>query len=283
MILSLHPLFQGDRHLNPAGRQPNQTDEILIRQASAVVLPQGCPQSWYALVRHYQQHVFPNYDARWRFPGKIGQIEMFQRYGWCHPRTLVFRNSGAYLAACAHEHIEKRLPLPLVFKYDWGGEGETVFLMENPTQLSAQLEQAQRYEKSGQAGFLLQELVPDQHRVLRVVVIGSYRLAYWRVAQQSGSFLHNVASGALCDFDADIELQQKALKVTEDICHRTRINLAGLDFLFGHLEPEVTEPQPLLLEINYYFGRKGLGGSERYYRILQFEINQWLHALNLTP
>jgi ribosomal protein S6--L-glutamate ligase len=36
----------------------------------------------------------------------------------------------------------------------------------------------------------------------------------------------------------------------------------------------------MLLEINYYFGRKGLGGSEAYYKILRKEIQAWLSSLD---
>jgi ribosomal protein S6--L-glutamate ligase len=32
----------------------------------------------------------------------------------------------------------------------------------------------------------------------------------------------------------------------------------------------------MLLEINYFFGRRGLGGSEAYYKILLAEIQVWL-------
>jgi len=33
----------------------------------------------------------------------------------------------------------------------------------------------------------------------------------------------------------------------------------------------------LFLEINYFFGRKGLGGSEAYYKLLQQEIDRWIN------
>ena len=38
---------------------------------------------------------------------------------------------------------------------------------------------------------------------------------------------------------------------------------------------------PLFLEINYYFGRRGLGGSERYYALLVSEIIKWIKSLGL--
>jgi ribosomal protein S6--L-glutamate ligase len=31
-----------------------------------------------------------------------------------------------------------------------------------------------------------------------------------------------------------------------------------------------------MLEINYFVGRSGLGGSEGYYRILEAEVSAWL-------
>jgi ribosomal protein S6--L-glutamate ligase len=31
-----------------------------------------------------------------------------------------------------------------------------------------------------------------------------------------------------------------------------------------------------MLEINYFFGRRGLGGSDAFYEILKREINTWL-------
>jgi ribosomal protein S6--L-glutamate ligase len=43
---------------------------------------------------------------------------------------------------------------------------------------------------------------------------------------------------------------------------------------------EDEDPTPLLLEINYFFGRKGLGGSEAYYKILQEEIQAWLAGIS---
>ena len=50
-------------------------------------------------------------------------------------------------------------------------------------------------------------------------------------------------------------------------------DLAGVDVVFSAQE---NDAPPLLLEINYFFGRKGLGGSEAYYKILQAEIQTWL-------
>ena len=63
------------------------------------------------------------------------------------------------------------LPFPLVFKFDWGGEGQTVFLIESARDLARQLDQAAAFEQSGQSGLLLQSYIPHGHRALRVVMV----------------------------------------------------------------------------------------------------------------
>ena len=55
--------------------------------------------------------------------------------------------------------------------------------------------------------------------------------------------------------------------------------VAGFDVIFSSANGD---PDPMLLEINYFFGRKGLGGSENYYRILLEEIRNWLIRRNLV-
>jgi len=131
MILSFHPLYIGDQNIICAGRQPGADDLAAIRAADAVVLPQGCYQSLYEMARANCAHVFPHYDARFEYPGKIGQIEMFRRYDIAHPASEIYHN----LAAFERRHPERSLPpnigFPLVFKLDWGGEGETVYRVES--------------------------------------------------------------------------------------------------------------------------------------------------------
>jgi len=61
------------------------------------------------------------------------------------------------------------------------------------------------------------------------------------------------------------------------LCQKTGINLAGVDVIFSS---DRDDPAPMLLEINYFFGRKGLGGSEAYYKILQAEIQAWLGKIS---
>ena len=280
MILSFHPLYEAHKNITCAGRKPNAEDLAAIQAADAVVLPQGCYQSLYQMARNNCRHVFPNYDARFRYPDKIGQIKLFRDFHIAHPASDIFFNMASF-----HKGFKKRpskisLIYPLVFKLGWGDEGETVFLVESQEDLNRILRRTAEFETSGQSGFLLQEYIACRNRTLRVVVIGKRIISYWRIqAEEEGGFYSNLGRGAVIDAEAEPQLQHKAIALVNQICHKTGINLAGLDVIFP---AEMDDPEPLLLEINYFFGRKGLGGSEAYYQILLGEIQSWLAGLDLV-
>jgi len=278
MILSFHPLYEAHKNITCAGRRPNATDLAAIQAADAVVLPQGCYQSLYEMARANCRHVFPNYDARFRYPDKIGQIKLFRDLHIAHPASDIFLNITSFHQGFKKRPSKIRLKYPLVFKLDWGGEGDTVFLIESEKDLNRILRKTAEFEKSGQSGFLLQEYIACRNRTLRVVVIGQRILSYWRIQEQEGGFYTNLGRGAVIDADAEPQLQHKAIALVKQICHKTGINLAGLDVIFP---ADIDDPDPLLLEINYFFGRRGLGGSEAYYQILLGEIQSWIDGLDL--
>jgi len=117
-----------------------------------------------------------------------------------------------------------------------------------------------------------QEYIPSQNRDLRVAVIGQKMISYWRVQKDTEKFCSNLSKGAVIDRDSDPDLQAKGIDAVRAFCEKTGINLAGFDLLFSHDEP-------LFIEINYFFGRQGLGGSERFYDILTQEIGKWINSL----
>lgn len=141
---------------------------------------------------------------------------------------------------------------------------------------------AKRYEQSGQRGFVMQARVADSNRTLRVAVIGQTLMAYWRIQDNPGVFGTSLAKGARIDTESDPNLRQRALTLTRGFCQQSRINLAGFDFIFDRCGPTKNDLQPLFLEINYFFGRTGLGGSARFYTMLQAEIDNWLVGLGLA-
>lgn len=279
MILSFHPLFEADQNILCAGRSPDDSDLAAIRAATAVILPQGCGQALYEMARENCERIFPNYDARFKYPGKTGQALLFQELKAPHPESFVYPDVGCFLQE--HGDGADRLPLgfPFVFKFDWGGEGDTVHLIDSPADLKDILNKAIAYEKSGQKGFLIQEYITGQNKTLRVVVIWQKKTSYWRVQANSGSFQANLSKGAVIETEGEPDLQQLGIGVVEAVCRQTGIDLAGFDVIFS--DGSLAHRRPLLLEINYFFGRTGLGGSEEYYKMLQTEISNWLDNQNL--
>jgi ribosomal protein S6--L-glutamate ligase len=279
MILSFHPIFEADENIICAGRDPDSSDLAAIEAAAAVILPQGCRQSLYEMVRNNCDHFFPNYDTRFQYPGKIGQIQLFREANIPHPQTETFQTIALFRSK--YDSKLRRLPfrLPMVLKLNWGDEGDTVFLVPSLDALADRLHQIESFEQSGQFGFLLQEYIPNRNRTLRVVIIGQQLKAYWRIQKTNDLFLSNLSKGAVLDFESDQDLQTRALASMENFCKMTGINLAGFDVLFS---TENNEKTPFLLEINYFFGRHGLGGSEAYYRILHQEIYAWLERVRLS-
>ena len=279
MILSFHPCYEADVNRLCAGRDPDKKDLAAIRDARAVILPQGCRKALYDLARQHCAHVFPNYDARFQYPGKTGQARLFQAMEAPHPRTWVFddirqfRQRGGTPADCGY---------PIVFKLDWGGEGETVVRLMDASDLEMAISTAAAFERTGQRGFVLQAHVPHS-RTLRVAVIGQRLSAYWRVQDNPLSFGTSLAQGARIDPQADPALRRQALALTDRFCRRAGINLAGFDLIFAAQADTPKASQALFLEINYFFGRSGLGGSDRFYTILQQEIDSWLSSLGLAP
>jgi len=277
MILSYHPLFEADQNILCAGRRPDDRDLVAIQAAKAVILGQGCYQFLYEMARGHCPNVFPNYDMRFKYPGKLGQTKLFRMLNIRHPSTEIYSSIAAFHKNYGHHPDQLQHRYPLVFKYDWGGEGETVYCIDSPEDLQTVLKQTAVFEKSGQSGFLLQDFVPCDGRTLRVVIIGQHIVSYWRIQQTRGAFHTSLSKGAELDSDAEPGLQQKAVAVVKELCQKTGINLAGFDVIFS---AESDDPAPMLLEINYFFGRRGLGGSEAYYKILQTEIQAWLAEIS---
>ena len=279
MILSYHPFFEADKNVICAGREPDAEDLAAIRAADAVVLPQGCFRSLYTMARQNCANVFPNFDARFKYAGKIGQARLFEETNAPHPETATYRNLDSFYNHPDSFGGQTTRSFPLVFKFDWGGEGNHVFLINSSDELDRVLQTAADFEKGGRSGFLLQNYIPDGNRSVRVVVVGQTFLSYWRIQNSTESFGSSLAQGAVIDADADPDLQQIAVASVKAFCNQAGINLAGFDILFA---PEPRPTEPLFLEINYYFGRRGLGGSENLYKLLNTELLNWINRLGLT-
>ena len=256
MIVSFHPLFKGDVNILCAGRDPGPEELSAIRSAAAVILPQGCTRPLFELAQRHCSHVFPNYDARFRYPGKTGQIRLFRETGTPHPPTALFAGVADY----QDRHGDGLSPrLPCVFKFDWGGEGDTVFLAHSQAELEELLQHAAACETTGQRGFLLQEYIACANRSLRVAVIGERLVSYWRISDGQAGFRANVSKGAAIDTCSDPALKSQAERMVAEFCQCTGIDLAGLDVIF---EANGNPPKPLLPR-NQLLLRPGRAGGGR--------------------
>lgn len=273
-VLSFHPIFQGDHNRLCAGRDPDDEDLAAIKRAGAVILPQGCRATLYQVAARHGKRIFPNYDARFAYPGKIGQSRLFEETGVPHPLSLRYTDTADFI----RRHSEGNSPVgrPAAIKLDWGGEGDGVFPVAHDRDLANVLNHLQVIENTGQRGFIVQQWIPTGGRSLRVVVTGHLIEAYWRNMPTETSGPVNLARGAQIDRTSDPHLIRSAESAVAAFCRQTAINLAGFDILFS-TDPSVADTgTPLFLEINYFFGRRGLGGSEAYYRRLIQAIEHWL-------
>jgi ribosomal protein S6--L-glutamate ligase len=164
-------------------------------------------------------------------------------------------------------------PPPFIIKGNTGGEGNLVFRIHQPDELKEILTIFAGMETSGFRGFLAQELINHGGRDLRVVVVHEQVLTYWRVQHDPARFLTNLSAGGTMDERSDPHLRQRAEALVRHLCHKSGINLAGIDLMFDLREGN---GEPLMVEINYWFGRRFFGSSGVYYRHLLEAIRRWL-------
>jgi len=270
-ILSMHPIIEGDAFYWDRGvRDKNLFNAI--KKASAIILPQTVEKELYCLCTKMCPYVFPNYDIRFLWEGKMGDTFAFWTYGMKHPHTLVFPRVETLRGDHPNmDHkIPELLPYPFVLKGGHAGEGRQVWLIENEEELEAKLQTLLQFELHGISGFVIQEYIDTLERDLRVVVVGNQVYSYWRKTQ---AFLHNVARGGEIDTVSDQDLQEAGREKVRQFCLRSGINLAAFDLVFP-----AEKEEPFFLEINYTFGRIGLGGSEKFYTRLHDAVDQWLNA-----
>jgi len=279
MILSFHPCFAADHQIILGSRKPNEEDMAYIQQSEAVLLPQTCSLKLYEMCKKSSARIFPNYDKRFQYEGKIGQSRLFRKFNYPHPETIqwpsvtVFRN--------ALEKRQNDVPLfPYLIKSDYGHETEGVYLIENRKSLNAAMDRLDILERSGYRGFIVQELVASEGNILRVVILDQKMISYWKRPIRPDQIITSTATGARIDKDWRADLRLKGETHARKFSSEMEINLAAIDFAFPMREPD---PQPLFLEINYYFGRRGLGGSENYYRLLLDTIRNWLKLNGFNP
>ncbi len=275
MILSFHPCITADQQVILGSRSPGLKDAALAARAEAVVLPQTCGEALYRICREAGAPCFPAYDLRFAYPGKAGQAGLFSERGLPHPRTLVWASADALRESIRGSGSPPH-HLPFLVKTDTDHEGRGIRLIHGPEDLDRALKDLSR-RKPAEA-VLTQDLIPAGGNVLRAVILGQTVRTYWKRASGPEALVSTVARGARIDEVWRGDLQERGRRMAAEIREALGIDLAAVDMVFDMACPD---PEPLILEINYVFGRRGLGGSEAFYRLLFEAVCAWLEQRGL--
>ncbi|MGM0681474.1 MAG: ATP-grasp domain-containing protein [Thermodesulfobacteriota bacterium] len=269
-VISLNTMVEGDVfRWNLDVWHPDFRFEL--EEARAVILPRTVRKEFYFFCRRFCPNVFPDYDLRFRWEGKIGAALLFTSLGVPHPRTMIFPRLGTLVDEHPHMgHQPPPLPAyPYLIKASCGGEGNYVWVIDSKAALEACFQRLRQLELQREFGFVVQEYIPGVDRDLRVVVIGDQVLSYWRV--QPEGFLHNISRGGTVDRDSFPGLQKRGREEVRRLCRKTGFNLAAFDLIF----PKGSNA-PIFIEVNYTFGWAGLGGIEDYSALLNQAVAKWL-------
>jgi ribosomal protein S6--L-glutamate ligase len=266
-FVSLHHKIGLDVNI-PALAELTPQRRELIRGAAGVLLPRYFSPSRCREVASLARNVFPRIEARYHYRGKTEQIRLMRRLGLPHPESRLFESPAE-----AKRHAEEHGPalgLPCVLKGDRGAGGSEVFPVRSQWQLLDRLKRLPQNEP-----VLLQDWVETGGRDLRVVVVGDEMRSYFRVGVDG--FYNNLARGARIEQEARPDLQQRGRELARHAAAAAGIDLAGFDIAF----PE--ESKPVLLEINFLFGTKGLGGKAGYNRLFGLALARWMRRVLDQP
>jgi ribosomal protein S6--L-glutamate ligase len=279
MILSFHPCFIGDTVVILGDGALDSHDLRHIKAAEIILLPQYCTSALYEACKSSSAQIFPNYDARFEYPGKIGQSLLFKKHKCPHPETRPWASVRAFKEAFEGSgNFPHRLPF--LIKGNEAHEAEGIYTITEQKTLETALEELKRLERLESAGFISQKLIPTGGNVLRTVIIGNRTITYWKRAQEPGQMITTISRGAEIDRAWRPDLQKRGEIEAERLAAETGINLAAIDFIFDLTQPN---SRPLFLEINYIFGRRGLGGSIRFYQLLSQALQEWLVQRGFDP
>ncbi|MBI9074504.1 MAG: hypothetical protein JEZ02_03755 [Desulfatibacillum sp.] len=165
------------------------------------------------------------------------------------------------------------LPYPFVLKNDQGGCGFGIFLVAN----NQDLQHALCFLKKQGGRFVIQQYVDHGGKDLRVVMVGDQVHTYWRCQETPGEFRNNVGRGASIDPKGDPALTTAGVDCVLKLKRLSGINLAAVDIMF-----DKKEKKPLISEINFVFGRKGVGGTPAFRKLFETAARDWLKSLGLN-
>ncbi|MCB2193691.1 MAG: hypothetical protein KQI62_19100 [Deltaproteobacteria bacterium] len=276
-IVSYHPGLEADINLVLVSQRPlDQHDREVAGRAAAILLPQVCRADLFDLAQASGAPFFPNPATHLSHDGKVGNFRLFSELGLPHPATVEFPDLTAAAQAWEQGREEvAALGAPVVAKGAGGGMGENVFLVSNPAELRGLAGRLETYCHRGPSGMVLQRFLPGATD-MRVVLMHDTAQVYWRKAAQR-EFRANLAQGGSFSTQGPAQEREVALALARRLQKAAGLDLAGVDVM---LTPE---GEPLLLEINFFFGRHALGGSEEFLRRYLEAVRRWLAIQGLAP
>jgi len=276
-IVSYHPGLEADVNLVLVSQRPlERRDRRAVLAAGAVLLPQVCRRDLFALASAGGRPLFPNPAAHLSLDGKVGNLRLFAGLGLPHPPSVEFRDleqaAGAWEAGRAEVAA---LGAPLVAKGAGGGMGENVFLADSPAQLRALAGRLDPYCARGPSGLVLQRYISGASE-LRVELLHNAARVYWRRAA-GGEFRANLHQGGTPVEDGPAWERAAAVALAKRLQQAARLDVAGVDVIFP------PGGGPLLLEVNFFFGRRALGGSQAFLARYLEAVRNWLGEKGLDP
>jgi ribosomal protein S6--L-glutamate ligase len=265
-FVSMNPLVSLDENLPNLAPLDDPAVVTLIRSARGVVMPRAASEGRYRRVAALARDWFPNFEPKFAYVGKTKQTILFRRLGVRHPRTFIYRSPAGLETA---ERSRLPLPYPFVLKGDRGGGGSSVYPVSCLKDLRSALGRLPAEEP-----LLVQEWVHHGGMDLRVVVVGFQMVSYFRVGR---GFYNNICRGGRVDRSLFPERQEAGMAAVAHFCSLTGIQVAGFDLMFPDAGP------PVFVEINFHFGRKGLGGTPGFRRLFGEAVRAWQRGISYPP
>ena len=276
-IVSYHPGLEADINLVLVSQRPlDARDREATGQAAAILLPQICRADLFELAQASGAPFFPNPAVHLSHDGKVGNYRLFRDLGLPHPATVEFADlEGAAAAWEAGRAEVAALGAPLVAKGAGGGMGENVFLVSDPAELRGLAGRLETWCPRGPSGLVLQRFM-DGASDVRVVLMHDQAQVYWRRAAQR-EFRANLAQGGSFSVEGPPQERAAAVELARRLQRAAGLDLAGVDMLIS------AQGEALLLEINFFFGRRALGGHEVFLARYLEAVRRWLGHQGLDP
>lgn len=263
-LVSFHHRIRLDYNLPPLTCLYDEETQRIVSGAKGVLMPKYLSPTRYRAICALAKSHFPDLSARFLYRGKSKQIKLFRSLKIPHPMTMLFHRP--VLAARVLAEHGPPMAYPFVLKGDSGGGGSRVFPVASRDDYLDGLKTLPADEP-----VLVQRWVKNRGMDLRVVVVGSKVRSYFRVGGES--FYNNICRGAAIDYGLYPEKQVMGAELAMKVSKLANIDMAGYDVMFPEHGP------PLMIEVNFFFGKKGLGGPRGFDELFFDAVMEWRERL----